>query len=177
MFDLDGVFNPFVGVFRPWAERLEGKSLEPISDWYFYRKWGWTDEQFVKNLIRFGEEGEFVSAPPYEGSAEIIHELVLAGHTVHIVTDRPECAVADTAWWVETYLPEYTSLTISRDKTVFKQYGPPTWYGLDDRVENVEALRKAGIYGYLLTRPWNAESNLPRADSLEEFQAIVLRQR
>jgi len=178
MLDLDGVLNPFIDTFHPWCEKQLGRVLDdPISEWYFYRKWDITDEQFVELLNAFGEAGGFAEQPPYAGSEELITEMINAGHTVHIVTDRPDCAVADTCWWVETYLPGYTSLTISRDKTVFKDYGPPTYYGLDDRVENVEKLRTAGVYGYLLTRPWNAESNLPRVETLEEFKRIVLRQR
>lgn len=176
MLDLDGVLNPFIDTFHPWCEKTLGRVLEdPISEWHFYRKWDITDEQFLGLLNSFGEAGGFAESPPYEGSAEIVSSLTEAGHTVHIVTDRPACAIADTAWWVEQYIPGYTSLTISRDKTVFKQYGTPTYYGLDDRVENVEKLRIAGVYGYLFTRPWNAESNLPRVSTLEEFEAIVLR--
>lgn len=175
MLDLDGVASGWVPNFYPWLCNLLG--LEPTEwrIWHHYRNHEIHDAEFVKYLTQYAEEGGFAGQPLMEGAAELVRALTEAGHTVHIVTDRPAAAEADTAWWVESNLPGYTSLTMSRDKTVFKSYGDPTYYAIDDRTENVAAMRSAGIYAYLLTSPWNEEADLPRVANLSEYADKVLR--
>lgn len=135
-----------------------------------------TDQQFVAHLSEYADDGGFAEQTPVPGFREAVIQLHEAGHTQHVVTDRPDAAVADTLWWTDTYAPEIDTVEFNRDKAVFKEQGPPTYYAIDDRVENVESLRKAGVYAYLLTWPWNADSDLPRVNTLDEFVGKVIRQ-
>lgn len=131
------------------------------------------DEEFVARLTEYAEEGGFgdqVANPGFSGCVEMLNAL---GHTQHVVTDRPAIAEADTAWWLHEHAPLMDSLTISRDKTVFKDYGPGPYFAIDDRVENVEKMREAGIEAFLLTKPWNEASDLPRVTTLFEFVTLV----
>jgi len=169
MLDLDGVTYPFSTAFKKWAEAQEGRELEIITNWHFYREWGWHDEKFVAELTRFGAEGGFASEGPIEGSTELVRDLVKMGYEVHVITDRPETAVADTAWWVETYLPDYTSLTVSRNKTDILDIADGPYIAIDDRVENVDKLRAAGVEAVIMDRPWNQHGTGLRVFSLEEF--------
>lgn len=175
MLDLDGVACGWVPNFYPWLCAQEGFEPTDWRIWHHYRNHGMTDAAFVARLTQYAAEGGFGEQTPTPGITEMVRDLVAAGHTVHVVTDRPEPAFADTSWWCAEYIPDYTSLTVSRDKTVFKDFGDPTYYALDDRVENVEAMRKAGIFAYLYTWPWNEASDLPRVGSLEEYRDKVLR--
>jgi len=174
MLDLDGVTYPFSTAFHKWAEEQEGRELEIVANWYFYREWGWHDEKFVAELRRFGAEGGFATEEPLPGSTDMVLALSAAGHDIHIVTDRPAEAEADTAWWVETFLPGYTSLEFGRDKTVFMAHSDGPYLALDDRVENVNNLRAAGVTAVLMDRPWNAHGDGARVESLEEFTRFVL---
>lgn len=178
MWDLDGVATLWVENFYPWLCEIEGWEYVPGAwkIWHHYRNHEMTDEQFVARLTQYAEEGGFGDQTPVPGFAEAVKQIKEGGHTQHVVTDRPGPAAADTAWWLDTYAPEIDTLTMSRDKTVFKDFGDPTYYAIDDRVENVEALRKAGVFAYLLTWPWNADSDLPRVNSLEEFVGKINRQ-
>lgn len=175
MLDLDGVASGWVPNFYPWM--CAKRNLVPTEwrIWHHYRNHELHDAEFVELLGQYAEEGGFGEQEVMDGAQEMVRALTEAGHTVHIVTDRPAAALADTSWWVETFLPGYTSLTVSRDKTVFKSYGDPTYYAIDDRTENVQAMRSAGIFAYLLTSPWNEDADLPRVSSLAEYTDKVLR--
>lgn len=178
MWDNDGVMSGWFPNFYPWVCEQEGwDAIEDCAHgehgWHFYRRHGMTDEAFVARLTEYGEIGGFAEQVIYPGVREAVIQIKSHGHTQHIVTDRPAIAEADTAWWVDTYCPEIDTLTLSRDKTVFKEYGPPTYYAIDDRHENVVNLRKAGVFAYLLSRPWNSHSDQPRVASVQDFAHIV----
>lgn len=175
MLDLDGVASAWVPTFYPWMCEKLGLVPTEWRIWHHYRNHELHDTEFVALLTEYAEQGGFAEQPVMDGAPQLVQALTEAGHSVHIVTDRPPAALADTSWWVDTHLPGYTSLTVSRDKTVFKEYGDPTYYGIDDRVENVETMRSAGIYAYLLDAPWNEDADLPRVRSLDEYVDKVLR--
>lgn len=175
MWDLDGVACEWVGPFYKWLCEIEDFEPTPWITWHHYRNHGMTDQEFVVRLTQYAEDGGFGDQVPSPGFQDAVKQIAAAGHIQCVVTDRPAPAHADTAWWVDTFAPEIDSVEFDKDKTIFKHNGPPTYYGIDDRVENVEAMRKAGIYAYLLTRPWNEESDLPRVASLAEFVQVVTR--
>jgi hypothetical protein len=175
MLDLDGVATGWVPAFYPWLCRTRDLTETEWRIWHHYRNHGMTDAEFVAALTQYAEEGGFGEQLPVPGISEMVTALVDAGHTVHVVTDRPVPAHADTAWWCDTFIPDYTSLTFSRDKTVFKELGDPTYYAIDDRTENVQSMREAGIFAYLLDSPWNEDADLPRVHSLDEYLDKVLR--
>lgn len=173
MWDLDGVACEWV---EPFYKKLcEWENLEPTEwlTWHHYRNHDITDEHFVARLHQYADEGGFGDQIPVPGFAEAVKQIDAARISQHVVSDRPESALADTEWWIDTFAPEIATLTLSRDKTVFKQYGTPTYYAIDDRVENVEKMRKAGIFAYLLRRTWNEDSDLPHVASLQDFVHIV----
>jgi hypothetical protein len=173
MWDNDGVCSLFIPAFYPWLCAVEGWTQGEWKTWHGYRAHGMSDEAFVKRLNEYAEIGGFATQEPVSGLREALKQIKGAGHTQHMVTDRPAIAEADTAWWLATNAPEIDSLTVGRDKTVFKNYGPPEYYAIDDRVENVAAMQEAGINAYLLTWPWNEDADLPRVSDVSEFAAIV----
>lgn len=173
MWDLDGCATLFVEEFYPRLCAWEDLTPTEWETWHHYRTHGISDTDFVKHLTQYAEEGGFGDQTPVAGFAEAVKQIAAAGHTQHVVTDRPEIALADTAWWIEEYAPEINTLEISRDKTVFMAQGPGPYYAIDDRVENVQALLNAGVNAYLMDWPWNKDSILPRVASLEEFAQIV----
>lgn len=175
MWDHDGVISGWVENFYPWICGHKEWVPKPWLTWHHYREHEMHDQEFVQWLNRYAEEGGFGDQEIKPGIREAVIQIKAAGHTQHVVTDRPAVAEADTAWWMETFLPEIDTLTISRDKTVFKSYGPPTYFAIDDRVENVEAMRKVGIFAYLMDAPWNEHADLPRVRTPQEFADIVCR--
>lgn len=173
MWDLDGVACSFIGNFYPWLCALKGFEPQPWITWNHHHNHGMTNEDFVACLTQYGNEGGFGDQKPYPEFQEAVKQIHAAGHMQCVVTDRPEGAQADTCWWIEEYAPLIDTIDFSRDKTVFKAHGEPTYYAIDDRIENVEKMRAAGIFAYLLTRPWNEAANLPRVATLQEFVEIV----
>lgn len=182
MWDNDGVMSGWFPQFYPWI--CEKESWTPLAGWseaegykgvywHFYRSHGMEDAAFVARLTEYAEAGGFADQVIYPGVRDAVIQIKTAGHSQHIVTDRPAIAEADTAWWIETYCPEIDTLTVSRDKTVFKNYGDGPYFAIDDRHENVETMRKAGISAFLLSRPWNDHSDQPRIESVQEFADLV----
>lgn len=174
MADLDGVFNNWVDPFYPYLCGVHGIT-EPTEwrIWHHYRNHDISDEDFVATLNKFAEEGLFTANPPFPGTVEQLKLLVEAGHRIHVVTDRPAAAHDDTEKWLNDHQFPHDTLSFSRDKTVFKQYGPGPYFAIDDRVENVQSLRDAGVNAFLLTWPWNEDSALPRVESVEVFRETV----
>lgn len=173
MWDNDGVMSSWVENYYPWLCAQEGWTPTEWRIWHHYRNHGMEDAAFVARLNQYAEEGGFAEQEILPGVRRAVQRIKECGHSQHLVTDRPAIAEADTAWWLAEYCPEIDSLTISRDKTIFKTFGPPTYFAIDDRVENVQAQRTAGIFAYLLTKPWNEDSDLPRVATVEEFADIV----
>lgn len=174
MWDHDGVISDWVGNFYPWLCAKEGWEQSTWEIWHHYRNHGMQDEHFVARLKEYATEGGFGDQKIYDGVATTVSLLKRAGYTQHVVTDRPAAAEADTAWWMDTYLPDIDTLTFGRDKTVFKEFSDGPYYAIDDRVENVQALIDADIEAYLMDRPWNRDSSLPRVGNVYEFLAILV---
>lgn len=176
MWDLDGIVNNFTDRFHPWFRVKHAFETEiPWIDWHGHRKYGITDETFVEDLMEFAELGMFTDRPPYPGALDAAQRLQDAGHTNHVVTDRPAAAHDGTRQWLDNIGFAYDTLQFSRDKTVFMEISNGPYYGIDDRIENVRNLRAAGVEALLLNWPWNEEAiDLPRVYSLSEFVDEVL---
>lgn len=179
--DLDGVINPWVGPFHPYMLAHElflatahTYEMSDWNEWHHYRNYGIVDPDFVKMLQDFAREGRFTSGPPFEGTPEAVRRLHDGGVSIHVVTDRPPFVLDETVAWLKTYDIPFDSVEIGRDKTVFMRRGPAPYFGIDDRVENVQALVDAGVQAYLLTAPWNEHANLPRVNTVDEYVDIVL---
>lgn len=173
MWDNDGVVSGWVDNFYPWLCEREGWVQTDWEIWHHYRNHEMHDAEFVEALKEYAAAGGFADQTMFPGVREAIQRIKEAGHTQHMVTDRPDAAHADTAWWVHTYVPEIDTLTFSRDKTVFKEYDDGPYFAIDDRVENVESMIAAGINAVLLDQPWNRQSDLPRVYTAEEFAELV----
>ena len=176
MQDLDGVSTPWVDPFHPFLQQEHGiEVLTPWTTWHHYRTYNIVDDAFVKTLYKFAEQGLFTAHDPFPGVVQQFQRLADAGHRIHVVTDRPEPAHEGTRFWLDDHGFPYETLSFSRDKTIFKDFGPGPYFAIDDRVENVEAMRNAGIEAILLNWAWNEQAlHLPRVHSVEEFVHYVL---
>jgi phosphoglycolate phosphatase-like HAD superfamily hydrolase len=157
--DLDGVCYDFAASLREYLCHTIGThSLEectPAQRWEFYEDWGLDVSQFLAAFHDGVDAGViFAHGDPYPNVAEAFNVIKGAGHSIHIVTDRamgqPGASAAATITWLERHGLPYESITFSGDKTVAHLD-----VMVDDKPENYQALRAAGVDAYLLTRPWN----------------------
>jgi len=181
MLDLDGVANLWVDPFHPFllahprfVANYGTVEQTDWETWHHYREYGCTDEIFVEILQDYAREGLFTAAPPFDGVPEAMQRLHAAGHTIHVVTDRPEFILEATGQWLTDYGIPFDSLEIGRDKTVFKRRGDGPYFALDDRTENVQNMRAADIDAILLDWPWNRTADLPRVFSVSDYVDYVL---
>lgn len=179
--DVDGVgFNFGDSVYRALcAEGLghlwkSGPNPDPY--WDFFRDWGWDINQFIELCNRGADAGIIFSGPVREGYAEGIEAVASMGHEIIIATDRsfgthPGVSEQLTVEWLEQHGIEYDELIFTRDKT-----DANCDFFIDDKLENYDALIKAGTKAYLLNRKWNyvpgGDGRL-RINTIDEFVDAV----
>lgn len=173
--DLDGVCYDFAASFRQYLD-LKGNKLDfpAPTRWEFYEDWGFSLDEFV-GLCHAGVDAGvvFKHGAPHKGTREALRALHRAGHTIHIITDRSfgsaGASKRATREWLQFNQLPYDTLTFSNDKTVV-----PTDFMIDDKLQNYDALERAGCNVYLLDRPWNQdEGTRRRVFSWDEFLAVV----
>lgn len=177
--DLDGCLFDFhkslVDYLCTIEHTWEIDKNEP-QDWHFYRHWGMSDQQFVDACNAGVDAGVVFRGNVHDGAADAIRRIRTAGHTIHIITDRqfgstPEASQQATREWLDEHGIEYDTLTFSADKTIV-----PTDMMVEDKLENYDALTKAGTLVLLINRPWNAPAGdgRNRISNISEFADVVL---
>lgn len=175
-FDLDGVLYNFGDSVKRYLDHIgqghiwkSGPTAEPF--WEFYKDWGWTGKQFVELCNDGADAGFIFCGPTREGAVEAVQAVKDMGHTVVIITDRafgktPEVSHIHTRDWLYEHRIPYDELYFSADKTCV-----PTDMFVEDKVENFEALTKAGTDCYLVSRAWNLQlgPHHKRIDSVSEY--------
>lgn len=145
--------------------------------WDFFKQWGWDTAKFLDVCHQLADAGHLFVGPAEPGAAAAWWRIADAGHKVHVVTDRAFGARggqpsrnATLRYLVDEGFP-FHSVTFSADKTVV-----PCDVGLEDKLENYDALDKAGCEVWLINRPWNRDpgDQRRRVDSVDEFADRVL---
>lgn len=179
--DLDGVAHVFgdsvhnhllhTGRGHLWKS---GPTPDPYWDWY--KDWGWTSKQFVDFCHEAADCGCLFNGPVREGWVEMMNKIAEDGHYVVIITDRafgssPEVSQKITVEWLRQHCIYYDELIFSADKTC-------RWtdFYIDDKIENYDALTRAGTKAFLLNRPWNKITGgdaRNRIDKLSEYTDAI----
>jgi uncharacterized HAD superfamily protein len=180
--DMDGcaaMFHPTYINGLVYLGLLDPKDVPPVHDQYpydfFESMYGYTYAEFKDQCNKIADAGILFDAPIYPGAADAINEIYDAGHKVIIITDRPfgttpESSRRNTRDWLVKYGINYDELIFSADKTCIQ-----TDIFVEDKTENVVALRNVGTKCYMINRLWN-ESHGPdpdRISSITEFPAKV----
>lgn len=180
-FDIDGVLHDFAESFRSWIKvcgcghphkYIEGE----VNKWEFYLDWGMTVQDFIEHCHSGVDAGYVFRGNIRPGAVESMRKVHGLGHSIHIITDRPfgktpKVSQMATLEWLNEHDFPFHTLDFSADKTIV-----PTDMFVEDKLENYDALAKAGCDVYLINRPWNTQT-LPddrkRISSALEFADIV----
>lgn len=176
-FDLDGVLYNWHASLRQHLGLDESVAPDP-TEWSFHEAWGMTLEDFLQ-AAHEGVDADVIFSwgDPLPGAEECLARVKAVGHTIHIVTDRragsPGNAQSNTMRWLHKHGLPYDTVTFARDKTI-----ADVDLFIDDKVENYDAMARAGKLVYLLDRPWNqVEESAPfrrrRIGTLEEYAVIA----
>ncbi len=176
--DLDGVLYDFHIAFLRYLTTSGNDSRYNIkksfNDWSFFTKWGMSNGEFAEHCNNGVDAGIIFRGPARKRAGSAIRRIKRAGHEIHIVTDRswgssPLNSQHATLDWLAEHQIPYDSITFSPDKTVV-----PTDFFVEDKLENYDALDKAGTRVYLISRPWNKrDDNRRRISGITEFANIV----
>lgn len=179
--DLDGVLFNFGQSVKEYLEATSrgylwksGPNPKPYWDWY--KDWKWTTPEFLELCHKGADAGYIFRGNVRDNAVAAVWELKAAGHELIIITDRsfgttPEVSHnATKEWWKEYGFPDYDEIHFSPDKTIV-----PTDIFVEDKLENYDALTKAGTIAYLINRPWNdAPGDVRRRiDDIIEFPEKV----
>jgi hypothetical protein len=153
--DVDNVIYPFSEEFTTYAElihNLPTGSLDPEAhSWAWYKaQWGWDTETFLRTYVEAVKRGMWLGAEPRPGAVFNARKLDEAGYRIEYVTDRvvlgPDASIPEhvafdqTKTWLDLWgFPQSRNLTITGDKASVQ-----THVFLDDKIENIEALKAAG---------------------------------
>ena len=170
-------------VIFPWYERAHVACMiagitggvDPTT-WSPHEEYGCSEKDWHDVLEAATLDGSLLSGDPYPGSVEALQRLEGAGHRIHLVTARGFLAQGhlirkQTIDWLHEHKVPHDTLTFSKDKTLVRAD-----VFIDDSTRNVEALERAGVRTFMLSRPHNSRSTTysPRVDSLSEFVDIIL---
>lgn len=178
-YDVDGVGHIFSAGFydhmvHEGVESLWKSGPTPHPYWNWYHDYNWSDQEFVEFCNRAADHGCLFQGHVREGYKESIEEVRAMGHYIVIVTDRPfgsnpEVSKELTYKWFEDEDIKYDSIIFSSDKTVGN-----TDFFIDDKIENYDALRSAGMNAVLINRAWNLDNDDRfRVDSMQEYTDII----
>jgi hypothetical protein len=160
-FDSDGCIDTFGdGVHEALIARGQGHLWKsgptPHAIWNFYEEWpGWDFPKF-KELVDWGVDHGYIFSGHWRPKAlESIKRIASLGHEIIIITDRswgsdPKNSERNTIEAFARAGIEYDELHFTADKT-----SVPVDVMVEDRIENYDALIKAGTPTWLINRGWN----------------------
>lgn len=174
--DLDGVIYPFVEAFHAYCRhRLGVPDLPAPIDWYFYRSWGLSDEDFLAYMDDACDDFDVFSVlPPEAGTREGWDTLRFLGVRIHVITHRPAKAWEQTARWLNTHGLIPDTLTFAKDKTLVSHFADPGKAAMvEDYAVAHDALLQAGVHAVLIDRPWNEGHPGIRVPSFVDFTTHI----
>lgn len=157
--DLDGVIYSFIDDLADFISAETKRPREELvrpTCWHFYEiDWGYTKKEYHK----FAEDGVaagaiWVMGDPLPGAIPALRKLRKDGHSVHLVTSRGfgRRARTSTADWLFDHKIPHDSLTFAIDKTILD-----VDVLLDDKIENVDAMREAGRQAFLFDQGYKEQ--------------------
>jgi FMN phosphatase YigB (HAD superfamily) len=180
--DLDGVLYNFGDSCHRYLEATGRGDLwksgpTPDPFWDFYKDWGWTSKEFVQFCNEGADAGFVFCGPTREGAVDAVRRIKRLGHQIIVITDRsfgstPKVSQDNTLrWWKENRFPDFDEIHFTPDKTIVQ-----TDMMVEDKLENYDALIKAGTDAYLINRAWNIVDGgdaRKRINSIRDFAGIV----
>jgi hypothetical protein len=176
LIDLDGVCFDFAESLRRYLRSINSPfdyEKETLV-WNFFYDWGMTLEQFLQACHDGADAGYVFVGPVRPGTGDALWGLRESGHEIHIATDRffgttPEVSQDHTRNWLAEHGIHYDSLTFTADKTTVEADA-----AIEDKIENYDALEKAGVKCWLVNRAWNQEDDdRRRCNSIFHFSQII----
>lgn len=179
-FDLDGVLYDFGESVRRYLEHTGQGHLYKSGPtkkafWNFYEDWGWDAKQFVEFCNAGADAGFIFCGPARPNAVATMNAVKRLGHEVVIITDRgfgktPEVSHNHTRNWLSEHGFQYDELHFSADKT-----SQSTDIFVEDKLQNYDALTKAGTETYLINRGWNElEDERNRINDISEYLFKVI---
>ena len=161
-FDLDGCLYDFGNSVRAYLDSIGREygwkdNKEEPHHWDFYEYWHMDRSEFTQICHDGVDAGYIFSGGVRPNAIEAVQKVRDLGHEIVIITDRsfgtePARSHDATREWLKQHDIPYDELHFTPDKTIV-----PTDFFVEDKLENYDALTKAGTNTFLITRDWNLD--------------------
>lgn len=178
--DLDGVCADFYGQIREIAAEWFEKSIDELTTDVSYglHEWGITGEKY-ESLHRFAvtERNLFRDVPMIPGARKYLRQLSDEGFHIRIVTHRlfiqyfHAIAVQQTIEWLDHHGIPYLDLCFMKQK---RQVGADIY--VEDSPDNIDTLRKAGLFTICFGNSTNRDIVAPRAENWADAYTLIKQQ-
>lgn len=170
--DFDGVMYPFPRAMAEWSASTGGPVLPEVpTSMRYWKEAGVSDDEWEALLSAFGEAGGYRSEAPDPDALEGVTALFDAGCDLLGVTSRPasRVVVTSTYGWVGDWMLPLRAVLIGPNAKLEAECDMV----IDDDPATLDALADLGeAVGILLDRPWNQDTDHPRA-TWEELPVLV----
>lgn len=182
--DLDGVVACFWSNYREYLHLHCGIPMENMlkepTQWYFYRDWNITDEQFLEYFIKGINDGFiFKYCKVIDNASYYINLLYQDGHNIHLISNRSipgaeENALLNTKYWIDKNKISHHTLDLTNDKTsTVDKYDLDIF--VEDTPKNLDSISLTNCSHLLLfNQKWNSSDSIyKRVYSWEELYLYI----
>lgn len=153
--DLDGVLEDWAGhVLATYNHAFDKKEKLIGIDWETnYSTMGLFEDKAKMDNFLLAQRTWWQDIPTLPGAIGAVFDLIFAGHTLELITNRPEYTSIQTRASVLEWWPGFTQPTISHvkgDKTVIDVQAY-----VDDNHERLGEIVAKGRKAYGVRQPWN----------------------
>lgn len=176
--DLDGVCADFYGRMREIAAEWFELSVDELTTDVSYglKEWGISGKKQYESLHRYAlnQRGLFKTMPMIVGARKYLRMLSDEGFHIRIITHRlflhysHASAVEQTISWLDGHGIPYWDLCFMKEKS---EVGADIY--VEDTPDNIEQLRKKGLYTICFANSTNKAITEPRASSWKEVYELV----
>jgi len=178
--DIDGVLADYPRSFVQFINEELGTyyMLEDVTSYNIYESLGIPLEKGLELKDKYRQTGQKRFIPLCEGAKEFLDWAREQDYAVVLLTARPyqqyKRIFADTMEWLKSNELHYDMVLFSENKeeTLINQFQGQVEFFVEDMPKNANQVARLGVPCYLITRPYNKDSQLNglviRTDSLQE---------
>ena len=159
--DIDGVIVDFGSVILPLLSEVCARPVlyQDLCSWDLGKALKIDDKTMTHTWKQILSSDLLRHAAPIKGAIEGLSTL--SKHEIWLVTSRPVSTQTLTLSWLQENKVKYDHIEFDRrgDKV---SVGPKFDVFVEDFVEEVYAIAKAGILTILFNQPWNNPASLPK---------------
>lgn len=175
-FDIDDTISDSIGLHVPLMNKHFNRDMKVEDvDGRFCDVYG-IDQPLIDEFFRNAGTSIFAQLKPLPKSVEVVNNLYEQGHTIYLITARPENAYETTKEWLNKYGIKYHELIHDGQKSELAKKLNIDLF-VDDYPKVVEAMKEVGIQTIFMDIPKNrgnkTSEGILRAKNWDEVYSFI----